>query len=191
MTQLDCLLSLCEYGQSIGGESCFPELVDAGPDGKPILAFTEGKHPVLVAMSTAKGGGDSFIPNDVSLNDKISIITGANMGGKSTIMRQCGLLAILAQLGCRVPAESMILSPVDRVFSRMGASDRIMEGASTFYVELSETANILKNATARSLVIVDELGRGTTTYDGRAIAKAVLHELAGRGCREVQAQKEN
>ena len=181
ITQLDCLISLHDYGHGISGESCFPEIITKSK--KPIIRFEDGKHPILMSMS--KGGDDLFIPNDVNLDDKICIVTGANMGGKSTIMRQTGLLTILAQIGCRVPAAEMSLTPVDRVFSRMGASDKIMEGESTFYVELSETANILKNATKDSLVIVDELGRGTTTYDGRAIAKAVLQDLSEKKCRSL------
>lgn len=100
------------------------------------------------------------------------------MGGKSTLIRQAGLLAVMAQVGCYVPAEVCRLTPVDRVFTRLGASDRIMSGESTFFVELSETASILRHATVHSLVLVDELGRGTATFDGTAIANAVVKELA-------------
>ncbi|EMP31047.1 DNA mismatch repair protein Msh6 [Chelonia mydas] len=106
------------------------------------------------------------------------LVTGPNMGGKSTLMRQAGLLAIMAQLGCYVPAEACRLTPIDRVFTRLGASDRIMSGESTFFVELSETSSILRHATEHSLVLVDELGRGTATFDGTAIASAVVKELA-------------
>lgn len=106
------------------------------------------------------------------------LVTGPNMGGKSTLMRQAGLLAVMAQMGCYVPAEVCRLTPIDRVFTRLGASDRIMSGESTFFVELSETASILTHATAHSLVLVDELGRGTATFDGTAIANAVVKELA-------------
>ncbi|XP_055096813.1 DNA mismatch repair protein Msh6 isoform X5 [Symphalangus syndactylus] len=106
------------------------------------------------------------------------LVTGPNMGGKSTLMRQAGLLAVMAQMGCYVPAEVCRLTPIDRVFTRLGASDRIMSGESTFFVELSETASILMHATAHSLVLVDELGRGTATFDGTAIANAVVKELA-------------
>ncbi|XP_065256527.1 DNA mismatch repair protein Msh6 isoform X4 [Emys orbicularis] len=106
------------------------------------------------------------------------LVTGPNMGGKSTLMRQAGLLAIMAQLGCYVPAEACRLTPIDRVFTRLGASDKIMSGESTFFVELSETSSILRHATEHSLVLVDELGRGTATFDGTAIASAVVRELA-------------
>ena len=105
------------------------------------------------------------------------ILTGANMGGKSTLLRQVGLAAILAQLGTWVPAKSLTLSPFDRIFTRLGANDNIIGGESTFKVELSETAKILKQCTDKSLVIIDELGRGTSTFDGVSIAEAVLHYL--------------
>ena len=108
------------------------------------------------------------------------------MGGKSTLLRQTAMAVILAQIGCYVPAESMTLTPVDRVFTRIGASDRILEGKSTFYVEMEETKNIIQFATPRSLAIVDELGRGTSTFDGYSIAHAVLKYLVNRlQCRSL------
>ena len=108
------------------------------------------------------------------------------MGGKSTLMRQTGLIAIMAQIGCYVPAESCSMTLIDRIFTRLGAYDRIMEGESTFFVELSETSIILKHASNHSLVLLDELGRGTSTYDGTAIAAAVVQELiANINCRTI------
>ena len=108
------------------------------------------------------------------------------MGGKSTLMRQAGLTVILAQMGCYVPAESCRLTPVDRIFTRIGASDKILHGESTFFLELSETASILHHATKHSLVLMDELGRGTATFDGTAIAYSVVKELAQKiNCRTL------
>jgi len=122
--------------------------------------------------------GKKFIPNDTIIDkDSVLLVTGPNMGGKSTLLRQTCLGVILAQMGCFVPADSCILTPVDRIFTRLGASDRILEGKSTFFVEMEETNNILKGATFKSLAIVDELGRGTSTFDGFSIACAVLHHL--------------
>ena len=116
------------------------------------------------------------------------LVTGPNMGGKSTLLRQACLTALLAHLGCHVPAEACTLSPVDRIFTRVGANDAIMAGLSTFRVELEETASILEHATRHSIVILDELGRGTATFDGMAIAHAVLSHLANRiGCRSLFA----
>ncbi|XP_037070019.1 DNA mismatch repair protein Msh6-like isoform X2 [Pollicipes pollicipes] len=174
---LDGLLALARFSR--GAEvSCRPELV-TGAD-QAVLEITDGHHPWL----GRGGGGADFIPNSVGTErGRLLLITGPNMGGKSTLMRQAGLLVILAQLGCYVPAASLRLSPVDRVFTRLGAQDRIMSGESTFHVELSETAAILQHATAASLVLVDELGRGTSTFDGSAIASAVLRQLLRVGCR--------
>lgn len=126
----------------------------------------------------------TFVPNDTLLspnqNQTLLLVTGPNMGGKSTLLRQTAMAVILAQIGCFVPAESMTLTTVDRVFTRIGASDRILEGKSTFYVEMEETKNIIQFATPRSLAIVDELGRGTSTFDGYSIAHAVLKYLVNR-----------
>ena len=126
-----------------------------------------------------------FVPNDTFLGSKdnqVSIITGPNMAGKSTYMRQVALIVLMAQMGSFVPARSARLGIVDRVFTRIGASDDLASGQSTFMVEMSEVASILKHATARSLLILDEIGRGTSTYDGMAIARAVL-EYAANGKR--------
>lgn len=121
-------------------------------------------------------------------NSRLLLLTGPNMGGKSTLLRQTCLLVILAQLGCKVPAEEMLLTPVDRIFTRIGASDRIMQGQSTFYVELAETAMILHAATEDSLCILDELGRGTATFDGTAVAHSVVHHLvSSKRCRALFA----
>ncbi|KAF0310403.1 DNA mismatch repair protein Msh6 [Amphibalanus amphitrite] len=174
---LDCLLALARFsrGCEVG---CRPEIVT--DQSEPVLEIEEGHHPWLGRSS----GGIDFIPNTISMqHGRLMLVTGPNMGGKSTLMRQAGLLVILAQLGCHVPAESLRLSPVDRVFTRLGAQDRIMSGQSTFHVELSETAAIMRHATVHSLVLVDELGRGTSTFDGCAIASGVLRQLLRTGCR--------
>lgn len=109
---------------------------------------------------------------------RLALVTGPNMGGKSTLMRQAGLLVIIAQMGAKVPAESCELTLVDRIFTRLGASDRITSGESTFFVEVNETSAILRHATRHSLVLLDELGRGTSTHDGMSIAHAVVKELS-------------
>jgi DNA mismatch repair protein MutS len=148
-----------------------------------LIDIKGGRHPVVEAF-LAKG--ESFVENDVRLSGKerLLIITGPNMSGKSTILRQTALIVILCQTGCFVPAKSARLSMRDQVFTRVGASDDLSRGRSTFMTEMSETARILKKATPKSLVILDEVGRGTSTYDGVAIAWAVaeyLHDLQGRG----------
>lgn len=192
MAVLDVLLALSRYSQGGDGPMARPEVVLPEDDqSAPFIDLTGSRHPCV----TKTFFGDDFIPNDIhvgcpgsSENDEEKsaascvLVTGPNMGGKSTLMRQCGLVIILAQLGCYVPAESLRFTPVDRVFTRLGASDRIMSGESTFFVELSETASILHHATKHSLVLLDELGRGTATYDGTAIASAVVKELAGKVC---------
>ncbi|XP_060781318.1 DNA mismatch repair protein Msh6 isoform X2 [Neoarius graeffei] len=193
---LDVLLSLSQYSQSGNGVMVKPEIIlpGNGPHSSPFLDLRGSRHPCV----TKTYFGDDFIPNNIFIgcpgneeeesedNRKALapcvLVTGPNMGGKSTLMRQCGLIVILAQLGCYVPAESLRLTPVDRVFTRLGASDRIMSGESTFFVELNETASILLHGTTHSLVLLDELGRGTATYDGTAIASAVVKELSTRIC---------
>jgi DNA mismatch repair protein MutS len=143
----------------------------------PVLEIRGGWHPVVKQQS-----GEAFVPNDLALDDsrRMLIVTGPNMGGKSTYMRQSALIALLAHTGCYVPAASARIGPIDRIFTRIGASDDLAGGRSTFMVEMTETANILHNATAQSLVLLDEIGRGTSTYDGLALAWATARFLARR-----------
>ncbi len=141
------------------------------------LSITDGRHPVVEQMLK----DTLFVPNDTELgagDNQVCIITGPNMAGKSTYMRQVALIVLMAQMGSFVPARSAKLGIVDRVFTRIGASDDLASGQSTFMVEMSEVASIMKNATSRSLLILDEIGRGTSTYDGMAIARAVLEYVA-------------
>ena len=143
------------------------------------LEIIEGRHPVIELQELA-GGSERFVPNDLYLNDSshtILLLTGPNMGGKSTFLRQTALIVILAQMGSFVPARSARLSIIDRVFTRIGASDNLARGRSTFMVEMTETAAILHTATPRSLILLDEVGRGTATYDGLAIAWAAIEYL--------------
>ena len=144
---------------------------------EPGINITQGRHPIL-SLSHSQ-----FIPNnaDIKPDQPLSIITGPNMGGKSTFMRQCALITILAHAGSFVPAQSCEIGIVDRIFTRIGASDDISTGRSTFMVEMSETAQILNYATNRSLVIMDEIGRGTSTYDGLSLAWACANELTRIG----------
>jgi DNA mismatch repair protein MutS len=149
------------------------------------LSVVDGRHPVVERRTapspTSPGSTDGFVPNDVTLNGttcQLMILTGPNMGGKSTYLRQTALLCVMAQAGSFVPAKSAKVPLVDRVFARVGASDNIARGQSTFMVEMQETANILHQATSRSLVVLDEIGRGTATFDGLSIAWAVAEYLA-------------
>ena len=146
------------------------------------IAITGGRHPGIEACQ----GSADYIPNDVHLDDqrRVLIITGPNMGGKSTVLRQTALICILAQIGSFVPAAQASIGLTDRIFTRVGASDNLSLGQSTFMVEMIETARILRQATQRSLVILDEIGRGTSTYDGLALAWAVVEELSGRGVKQ-------
>jgi DNA mismatch repair protein MutS len=137
-----------------------------------------GRHPVIEKLT--ERDAQRFIPNDIYFHPEtefIAVITGPNMGGKSTYLRQTALIVILAQAGSFVPAESALLPIVDRVFTRIGASDNLARGRSTFMVEMTETAVILNTATARSLIVLDEIGRGTSTYDGLALAWAVVEHI--------------
>ena len=165
------------------GGWCRPAFADT-----PCLEIEGGRHPVV--ESALKGSGERFIANDCSLgpHDRLWLITGPNMGGKSTFLRQTALIALLAQAGSFVPASRACLGIVDRLFSRVGASDNLARGRSTFMVEMVETAAILAQATRNSLVILDEIGRGTSTYDGLAIAWAVVEAMHGEvGCRTLFA----
>ena len=179
VAQCDCLACLAY----IAGRRNYsrPTVTDDGRAGHP-----EGKHPVLAEML-----GAEFVPNDVALGDgagDIAVITGPNMAGKSTYIRQVALLVLLAQTGSFIPAKEAEIGLVDRIFTRVGASDELVRGQSTFMVEMTETANILNNATARSLVILDEVGRGTSTYDGLALAWAITEHIATRlKCRTLFA----
>jgi DNA mismatch repair protein MutS len=146
------------------------------------LEIVQGRHPVVERMLQARPGAGSFVPNDTRLScggEQIALLTGPNMAGKSTYIRQVALIALLAHLGSWVPAQSARIGLVDRIFCRVGASDELARGNSTFMVEMNETANILNNATTRSLVVLDEIGRGTSTYDGISIAWAVAEHLHG------------
>ena len=185
--ELDCLLSLAMVSGGSGVEMCVPEFISSSTS--PRLDLEQARHP-CVAAGLDRLGKDSFIPNDTSLNEeqgRCMLLTGPNMGGKSTLLRQTCLAVIVAQMGCLVQARSYRGTIVDAIFTRVGASDRILEGQSTFFVELSETATILRSATKNSLVILDELGRGTSTFDGTAIAHAVINKLLSIGCRTMFA----
>ena len=141
------------------------------------LAVVDGRHPVVERRTSA----DAFVPNDITLNAttcQLIILTGPNMGGKSTYLRQTALMCLMAQAGSFVPAREAKIPIIDRIFARVGASDNIAKGHSTFMVEMQETANILHTATSRSLVVLDEIGRGTATFDGLSIAWAVAEHLA-------------
>ncbi|HEY3521479.1 MAG TPA: DNA mismatch repair protein MutS, partial [Rhodanobacteraceae bacterium] len=139
------------------------------------IAIERGRHPVVEQVRD-----EPFEPNDLVLDDsrRMLVITGPNMGGKSTYMRQCALIVLLAHIGSYVPAAVARIGPIDRVFTRIGAGDDLARGQSTFMVEMSETANILHNATSQSLVLMDEVGRGTSTYDGLSLARAAAVHLA-------------
>lgn len=168
LSHLDVLCNLAERAQSLN--LVRPELVE-----EPGLRIVDGRHPVVEQVSQ-----NPFVANSVTLNQqqRMLIITGPNMGGKSTFMRQIAIITLLAYAGSFVPAASAHLGPVDRIFSRIGASDDLAGGRSTFMVEMEETANILHNATEQSLVLMDEVGRGTSTFDGLSLAWACAVELA-------------
>ncbi len=182
VSRVDVLLSLAEAAERLGYVR--PEIFE---DGR--LRIDDGRHPVIETLIP----GGRFVPNSIVLDDvenQVLIITGPNMAGKSTVLRQTALIAILAQMGSFVPARRAEVGILDRVFTRVGALDNLAEGQSTFMVEMQETANILNNATARSLVVLDEIGRGTSTYDGLSIAWAVaehLHDWKGRGVKTLFA----
>ncbi|MBC9179830.1 DNA mismatch repair protein MutS, partial [Pseudoroseomonas ludipueritiae] len=169
-----------------GQRWCRPELVD-----RPDFCITQGRHPVVeAALARDPLKGAAFVPNDADLSPgrRLCLLTGPNMAGKSTFLRQNAIMAVLAQAGMFVPAESARIGLVDRLFSRVGAADDIAGGRSTFMVEMTETAAILNQATARSLVVLDEVGRGTATWDGLAIGWAVLEALHDRiRCRAIFA----
>ncbi|MAS88255.1 MAG: DNA mismatch repair protein MutS, partial [Euryarchaeota archaeon] len=177
--QFDALAALAEVAGT--RDYCQPEMSETGA-----LHVSDGRHPVIERLREGE-----YIPNSLHLDDaqrQVMVLTGPNMGGKSTYMRQTALICLLAQAGSWVPAASARLPLVDRIFTRVGAHDDLVHGHSTFMVEMLELANILHNATPRSLVLLDEIGRGTSTYDGLAIAWAVAEQLhAGKGVKTMFA----
>ena len=169
LAETDVLAGLTEQAMQSG--YCRPNMAENGE-----IEIRDGRHPVIETLEDA----ERFVPNDTYLDqegDQLHLITGPNMAGKSTYIRQVALITLMAQIGSYVPASSASINPVDRIFTRVGASDDLARGRSTFMVEMQETANILNNATADSLVILDEIGRGTSTYDGISIAWAVAEHL--------------
>ena len=207
VSSLDALISLALVSSS--PDYTWPEIRNRQSNEEaPYLVIEKGRHPMLeYAFSCVSN--KSFIPNSVSLgskpivseantcpnndlcterNSRLLLLTGPNMGGKSTLLRQSCLLVIMAQMGMKVPADSMCMSTVDKIFTRIGASDSILSAQSTFFVELAETAYIMQESTENSLCILDELGRGTATFDGTAIAHSVLKFLMEKkGCRTMFA----
>ena len=183
IARLDCMLSFAKtaeehrYVRPIVADDC-------------VLEIKAGRHPVI---ETQLPMGEEYVPNDIELDteqQQIMIITGPNMAGKSALLRQTALITLMAQMGCFVPAESARVGLVDKIFTRVGASDNISLGESTFMVEMTEASDILNNVTPRSLVLFDELGRGTSTYDGISIAWAIveyLHEHQGAQARTLFA----
>lgn len=170
LAELDVLTNLAERADTLN--YVCPTLSD-----KPGIKITGGRHPVVEQVLR-----EPFISNPLSLapQRRMLIITGPNMGGKSTYMRQAALIVLMAHIGCFVPADQAVIGPVDRIFTRVGAADDLASGRSTFMVEMTETANILHNATGNSLVLMDEIGRGTSTYDGLSLAWACAENLANR-----------
>jgi DNA mismatch repair protein MutS len=170
IAELDALNNLAERADTL--DLCEPALVDTAG-----LQVKDGRHLVVEQVIS-----DAFIPNDVHMDDarRMLIITGPNMGGKSTYMRQVAVITLLAHIGSYVPAASATIGPFDRIFTRIGAADDLAGGRSTFMVEMTETANILHNATEYSLVLMDEVGRGTSTFDGLSLAWACAEQLASK-----------
>ena len=182
VAQVDVLTSFAAVAAA--GGYCMPTV-----DLSDKLDIVEGRHPVVEKVLK----NALFVPNDVHMDsgeNLVAVITGPNMAGKSTYMRQTALIVLMAQMGSFVPAKSAHIGIVDRVFTRVGASDDLAAGQSTFMVEMTEVAELLKNATAKSLLILDEIGRGTSTYDGMSIARAVVEYCADKrrlGCKTLFA----
>ncbi|MBZ0272558.1 DNA mismatch repair protein MutS [bacterium] len=181
LATLDVLISFSRVAETHG--YCRPQV-----DGGDAIVISDGRHPVVERLTA----GERFVANDTRLDagQRLLIITGPNMAGKSTYIRQVALIVLLAQVGCFVPAREAKIGVVDRIFTRVGASDNLARGQSTFMVEMSETADILRNATDRSLIVLDEIGRGTSTYDGLSIAWAVteyLHDTPGKRAKTLFA----
>ena len=168
LSELDVLACFAERSEAL-------DLVPAELVDEPCIDITDGRHPVVEQALE-----EAFVPNSLALDPatRMLVITGPNMGGKSTYMRQTALIVLMAYVGCCVPAASARIGPIDRIFTRIGSSDDLAGGRSTFMVEMTETANILNNATAKSLVLMDEIGRGTSTFDGLALAWAAATHLA-------------
>lgn len=168
LSELDTLSCFAERADSLN--YCQPEF-----QTRSAINISAGRHPVVEQVTE-----NNFIPNDCKLNDaqRMLIITGPNMGGKSTYMRQTALIVLMAHIGCYVPADKAVIGSIDRIFTRIGASDDLASGRSTFMVEMTEAANILNNATEKSLVLMDEIGRGTSTFDGLSLAWACAESLA-------------
>ncbi|MEK7995536.1 MAG: DNA mismatch repair protein MutS, partial [Planctomycetota bacterium] len=179
VAQCDCLAALAFLAKR--RNYIRPRMTNGGE-----LVIREGKHPVLAEML-----GSDFVPNDIELGSgagDILVITGPNMSGKSTYIRQVALLVLMAQSGSFIPAKDAQIGLVDRIFTRVGASDELVRGQSTFMVEMTETANIINNASGKSLVILDEVGRGTSTYDGLSLAWAITEHIASNlKCRTLFA----
>ncbi|MHC4543570.1 MAG: DNA mismatch repair protein MutS [Planctomycetota bacterium] len=179
IAQCDCLTALAYLAKRRG--YIRPQMTDSGQ-----LLINEGKHPVVAEML-----GAEFVPNDIELGEKAGdfiLVTGPNMSGKSTYIRQVALLVLMAQVGSFIPAKDATIGLADRIFTRVGASDELVRGQSTFMVEMTETANIINNATEKSLVILDEVGRGTSTYDGLSLAWAITEHIATKiKCRTLFA----
>ena len=170
IAHLDCLLSFAKTAED-------NRYIRPIVDDSDVIDIKQGRHPVI---ETELPMGEQYVPNDIYLDtekQQIMIITGPNMAGKSALLRQTALIVLLAQIGCFVPAESARIGLVDKIFTRVGASDNISLGESTFMVEMTEASNILNNVSPKSLVLFDELGRGTSTYDGISIAWAIVEYL--------------
>jgi DNA mismatch repair protein MutS len=182
LASLDCLMNLAEIADQ--NNYCRPEINDSQD-----IIIEDGRHPVVEKMIT----GERFVPNSIKIDNEenqILIITGPNMAGKSTVLRQVAIMVLMAQIGSFIPAARASMGITDRIFTRVGALDNLSQGQSTFMVEMQETANILHSATRHSLVIMDEIGRGTSTFDGLSIAWAVaeyLHDLKGSGVKTLFA----
>jgi len=182
LAMLDCVINLAEVAEQ---NSYHRPVINI----EGILSIEEGRHPVVEKLIT----GERFVPNSINMDNdqnQILVITGPNMAGKSTVLRQTALIVLMAHMGSFVPAQSADISITDRIFTRVGALDNLAQGQSTFMVEMEETANILNNATEKSLIVLDEIGRGTSTFDGLSIAWAVaeyLHDLNHSGVKTLFA----
>ena len=190
----ECIVALQHNAQALSDLDCYHSLAHLARtqkyvrpivDNTTTLDIKAGRHPVIETLMPV---GEEYIANDILLDtesQQIVIVTGPNMAGKSALLRQTALITLLAQMGSFVPADSARVGLVDKIFTRVGASDNISVGESTFMVEMSEAANIMNNLTERSLVLFDELGRGTSTYDGISIAWSIvehIHEKPHRSC---------